>query len=299
MTIMNLASVVEWAQTRTTKKMAVAAAEDRPVLEAVKTAMHQDIIYPILVGDKEKIIAIAKEIDFDLTDIEIVNESSPRISCQKAVALIRNGKAEILMKGLVGTADLLRAVLNKENGLRKGAIISHVALFETPHYHKLLAVTDAAMNVHPTCDEKVSILRNAVELFHKLGVEKPKVAVVGAVETVNEKMPATVHAAILTMRNRRKQITGCIVDGPFALDNAISKEACRHKGIESEVGGDADIIVCPDINAANVLYKSLNFLGGARSAAVIMGATVPIVLTSRADSNEAKHLSIALAAAME
>ncbi|HSW60490.1 MAG TPA: phosphate acyltransferase, partial [bacterium] len=193
----------------------------------------------------------------------------------------------------------LKAVLDKENGLRKGAVISHIAFFESPHYHKIFMVTDAAMNVAPEFKDKVAMVENAVDACHRLGIEKPKVAVIGAVETINEKMEATVHAGMLTMMNRRGQIKGCIIDGPFALDNAVSKEACHHKKIETEVGGDADIMLCPDIEAANVLYKCLNFLGGAESAAVIMGASVPIVLTSRADSEKSKLNSIALAAAMK
>ena len=202
------------------------------------------------------------------------------------------------MKGLVSTGVLLKAVLNKEHGLRKGAILSHVAIFETPYYHKLLGITDAAMNVAPTFEDKIAIINNAVEVFHLLGEPDPKVAVVGAVETVNQRMESTMHAATLSMMNKRKQITGCIIDGPLALDNAISKKAAEVKHIQSDVAGDVDIIVAPDINGANFLYKSLNFLGGATAAAVIMGAKVPIVLTSRADSEKIKFYSIALAAAI-
>ena len=202
------------------------------------------------------------------------------------------------MKGLVGTGPMLKAVLDKENGLRKGATLSHVALFETQFYHKLLGVTDAAMNVAPEFEEKVSMVQNAIEVFHKLGITEPKVAIVCAVETVNPKMEATVHAAMLTQMNRRKQIKGCIIDGPLALDNAVSAESAHHKGIVSDVAGDVDLIVTPEIISGNVLYKSMNFLGGATTAAVIMGAKVPIVLTSRADSEKSKLMSIALAAAI-
>jgi phosphate butyryltransferase len=172
-------------------------------------------------------------------------------------------------------------------------------LFETPNYHKLIAVTDAAMNVAPELSEKIHIVNNAVELFNRLGISKPKVAILSAVELVNPKMQATIDAALLKVMNNRGQIKNCIIDGPLALDNAISKEAAAHKGIISDVAGDADILVTHDINTGNVLYKSLNFMGGAVSAAVIMGAQAPIVLTSRADSEISKKLSIALAAAME
>lgn len=299
MSISKIKDLIELAKTGETKRIAVAAAEDEPVLQAVFAAMTEGIVTPILVGDEKKIREISNKLGQSLDKIEIIDEKIPAISCKKAVALIREGRADILMKGLVNTADLLRAVLNKEKGLRKGSTLSHVAIFEVPTYHKLLAVTDAAMNVAPEFKDKIAILKNSVELFHKLGVETPKVAVVAATEAVNPKMAATVEAAMLTMMNKRKQIKGCIVDGPLALDNAISADACHHKGIVSEVGGDADIILCPDIEAGNLLYKSLGFLAKAKAAAVIMGASVPIVLTSRADTNEAKHLSIALAAAMK
>jgi len=295
----NIKVFIELAKSKTKRRIAVAAAEDEPVLEAIKNAVAEGIVEPILVGDKAKIESIASSIGFSLDGVEIIDEPKPAVASKKAVGVIREGRAEILMKGLVGTADLLRAVLDKENGLRKGSVISHIAFFETPHYHKVFVVTDAAMNVAPEFKDKVAIITNAVEAYHRLGVEKPKVAIIGAVEAVNEKMEATVHASMLTMMNRRGQIKGCLIDGPLALDNAVSKEACEHKGIETEVGGDVDILVCPDIEAANVLYKSLNFLGGANSASVIMGASVPIVLTSRADTDEAKLNSIALAAAMD
>jgi phosphate butyryltransferase len=203
------------------------------------------------------------------------------------------------MKGMVSTGVLVKAILDKENGLLNGALLSHIAFFETPHYHKLLCITDAALNIAPDVTDKADIIRNAVKAFHKLGIKQPKVAILAAVETVNPKMEATMHAAILAMMQKRNQIEGCIVDGPLALDNAISAQAADHKGIVSEVAGDADILVTPDLNAGNMLYKSLIFLGGAVTAAVVAGASVPVVLTSRADSDRSKFLSIALAAAMD
>ena len=290
---------IAMAKGHETRRIAVAAAEDEPVLAAIKDAMGEGIVIPVLVGHEEKIKEIAAKIGLNLDGIKIIHEPKPKVACQRAVKVIKDGEAEILMKGLVPTADLLRAVLDKENGLRKGSTISHIAFFETPYYHKLVVVTDAAMNIVPEFKEKVAIVNNAVEACHRVGIENPKVAVLAAVEVVNEKMEPTVHAAMLTMMNKRGQIPGCIVDGPFAIDNAISKEACAHKKIVTEVGGDADVLMCPDIEAANILYKSMNFLGGAHSAAVIMGASVPIVLTSRADSEESKLYSIALAAAMK
>lgn len=299
MSLQSLASLMEIAKSKTTRRIAVAAAADLPVLQAIKVAMEEKIIEPVLVGDKSGIEKISQEIGLNLSGIKIIDEPNPAKASQKAVIEIREGNADILMKGLVSTGPLLRAVLDKENGLRKGKVLSHIALYESQFYHKLLGVTDAAMNVAPEFDEKVAILQNAVEAFHKLGIENPKVAVVGAVEVVNAKMDATVHAAMLTMMNKRKQIKGCIVDGPLAIDNAVSKEAAEHKGIISDVAGDCDIIVTPDINSGNILYKTLGFLGGGLAAAVLMGAQVPIVLTSRSDSDKSKLLSIALAAAME
>lgn len=297
--IHKLSELTEKARSKTKRKIAVAAAEDEAVLKSLKAANNENIVIPVLVGDKYEIEKIAKSIGFDLNDIQIIhNDKGTDVSAQIAVSLVKNGEADILMKGFVSTGSLLKAVLDKENGLRKGQILSHVAFFESPYYHKLLCVTDVAMNIAPDFDTKVHILNNAVEACHKIGIMIPKVAVIAAVETVNPKMEATVHAAMLKTMSDRKQLTGCIVDGPLAIDNAINKEAAEHKGIVSKVAGDCDVILVPDINAGNIFYKALNFLGGATTAAVIMGATVPIVLTSRSDSESSKIFSIALAAAM-
>jgi phosphate butyryltransferase len=298
MTYKSLNDIISIAKGKETRRLAVAAAADRPVLKAVKNAYLEGIIIPVLVGNKIEIEKICKEIDFDLSGIEIHEENIPAISSIKAVALIKEGKADILMKGLVSTAPLLKAVLDKENGLTKGSTLSHFALIESPYYHKLIGVTDEGMNILPSLNEKVDIINNSVEVFHRLGIKIPKVAVVGPLEVVNPKIESTTHAAMLTVMNRRGQIQGCIVDGPFAIDNAVSKEAAEHKGVISDVAGDADILVAPDLNSGNMLYKTLMFMGGCTSAAVIMGAKVPIVLTSRADADKSKMMSIALAAAM-
>ena len=298
--IHKLSELTEKAKSKPKRRIVVAAAEDEPVLKSLRTAMNEGIVTPILIGDQAKIEKIAQTIDFDLSDVQIVhNDKGPNVSAQIAVSIVKKGEADILMKGFVSTGALLKAVLDKENGLRKGQILSHVAFFESPHYHKLLCVTDVAMNIDPDFDTKVHILNNAVEACHKIGITTPKVAVVAAVETVNPKMEATVHAAMMKTMNDRKQFTGCIVDGPLALDNAVNKEAALHKGIVSDVAGDCDVILVPNLEAGNMFYKALNFLGGATVAAVIMGATVPIVLTSRSDSDSSKMLSIALAAAMD
>lgn len=296
--ISKLSELVDMAKAKRQRKIAVAAAGDYEVLQALKNAGSEGIVEPVLVGIKSKIEKISKEIDYDISKFELIDIEDKFEASLQAAQLIREGHADLLMKGMVSTGQLLKAVLDKEHGLRKGSILSHVAIFESPHYHKILGVTDAAMNVAPTFEEKIGVINNAVELFHLLGEPNPKVAIVGAVETVNQRMESTMHAATLSMMNKRQQITGCIIDGPLALDNAISKKAAEVKNIQSDVAGNVDIVVAPDINGANFLYKALNFLGGASTAAVIMGAKVPVVLTSRADSEKIKFLSIALAAAI-
>lgn len=296
--IKHLSQLVDLAKNKRKRKVAVAAAGDHHVLEAVQNACLEGIIEPILIGDSEIIKEICKELKFDLEGIKIIDEKDNYKACLIATRIIGEGDADILMKGLVSSGVLLKAVLNKEYGLRKGSILSHVALFESPYYHKLLGVSDAAMNVNPDLHEKIAIIENAVEMFHGIGNMNPKVAIVGSVETVNPKMEATMHAATISMMNYRKQITGCIIDGPLAIDGAVSLTASKLKNITSEVAGDVDLIITPDINSGNILYKSLAFLGGATSAALIMGAKAPIVLTSRGDTERSKFLSIALAAAI-
>jgi len=277
------------------KNIVVAAAEDQNVLEAIKTAMTEEIVNPILIGDKKKIEQIASEINFDLDLTELIHEKDPIVASQKAVKIIHENKAEILMKGLVGTSDLLKSVLHKEHGIRKRELLSHVSIFESPYYHKLLGVSDVAMNIAPELKEKIAIIENAVEVMQSIKVEIPKVAIIAAVELVNPAMPPTMDAAILSVMNKRGQIKNCIIDGPLALDNAVSAYSAKVKNIKSEVAGDADLLIVNDIEAGNHLYKSLSFLGGATVAAIVMGAKVPVVLTSRADSERSKLMSIALA----
>lgn len=294
--IRDLTELLWKAKSRSIRKMAVAAAEDEHVLKALEDAMKQEIIIPLLVGDKEKIERIAQSIGFSLDGIELIdNREGGAVSARIAVAKVKSGEADIIMKGFVSTGDLLKAVLDKESGLRTDQLLSHVAFFESPYYHKIFCVTDVAMNIAPDLDAKVQIIRNAVKACHGIGIENPKVAVAAAVETVNPKMEATVHAALLKEMNRDGRLKGCIVDGPFAVDIAVNREAARHKGVGGEVAGDCDVILAPDIEAGNMFYKALNFLGGAASAAVVMGASVPVVLTSRSDDERSKLLSIALA----
>ncbi|MBZ4653711.1 MAG: ptb [Peptococcaceae bacterium] len=276
------------------KIIAVAAADDEDVLEAVKVARQMKLTEPILIGDETKIRKIADDVAFDLTGIQVIHEPDQFQAARKAVGKIRGGEAHIIMKGLIGTAPFLKAILEKDVGLRTGIVLSHVALFEVPHFSRLLLVTDAAMNIAPGLPEKVQIIQNALQVTKKLNINHPKTAAVCAVETVNQDMPATVDAALLAKMSERGQIKGTIIDGPLALDNAVSLEAARHKGIKSPVAGEADIILVPDIEAGNIMYKTLVYLANADNAGVVMGALAPIVLTSRADTAEAKLNSIAL-----
>jgi len=280
------------------KKLVLAAAHDDNAMEAVVKAVEAGIVKGILVGNKEMILKIAEEKKINITDMPIIDELDVDKAAAIAVKLVRDKEADILMKGNLPTASLLRAVLNKEWGLRSGDLLSHLALFEVPTYHKIIALTDAAMNIAPDFAGKVAILKNAVDYLCKLGLNNPKTAILGAVETVNEAMPITMEAAALAKMADRGQIKKCIIDGPLAFDNAISKHSAEHKGIKSPVAGDADLLMCGNIEVANVLYKTFIYFAQARCAAVIVGAKAPIVLTSRADSDETKLNSIALAAAV-
>ena len=299
MELLKLKDIFEKARSRQSRRIVVAAADELNVLQAVIRAKEENISDPILVGNSERILAICEENSLEVADIPLIEEKDPENACKLAIELIRNGEAEILMKGLVSTAPLLKAVLDRDNGLRKSEVLSHAALFEIPAYHKLLAVTDAAMNVEPGVTEKISIIENAVEIFHRLGMSNPKVAVLCPVETVNPKIQSTLDAEEIKKLNDSGKIKGCSIDGPLALDIAVSPEAVKHKGILSAVAGDADILLAPDLDSGNILYKSLIFLGNSISAAVVMGAQVPIVLTSRADSEQSKLMSIALASALD
>lgn len=286
------------ARSHAKKRLVLAAAHDRNALEAAVNAYRQDVIDVTLVGDLEKIRLIAEKQQYDIGRFRVIDQPDNDQAAATAVKLVRDGQADILMKGNLATASLLRAVLNKEYGLRSGELISHLALFELTTYHKILGLTDAAMNIAPDLNGKIAILRNAVGYFNLLGVGKPKVAVLGAVETVNPDMKSTVDAAVLSKMCDRGQLKNCIVDGPLAFDNAINEESAGHKCIVSPVAGDADLLLCDNIEVANTLYKSLVYFAKAKAAAVILGAKAPIVLTSRADSDQTKLNSIALAAAV-
>ncbi|HEW91026.1 MAG TPA: bifunctional enoyl-CoA hydratase/phosphate acetyltransferase [Thermotogaceae bacterium] len=275
------------------KILSVVVAEDPVVLKAVEQAKNLDIINPILVGSKKSIIEIIEELKLDLKDCEIV-DSDTNEAVKKGVELVSEGKADFIMKGHIRTGDLMKVVLDKNMGLRTGRTLAMVSVFEIPNFDRLLVISDAGMIILPTLEQKVDIIHNILDVMKILGIENPKIALISAVEAINEKMPSTVEAAIISKMNERNQIKNCIVDGPFALDNVISMEAAKHKGIESPVAGKADALVMPNIEAGNVLYKALTFFMNAQSATTILGAKCPIVLTSRADSDETKLYSIAL-----
>ena len=278
------------------KKLAVAVAQDELVLEAVKEANDKGIADAILVGNKEEISLIAKNIGMDLNKFEIVNIEEPKKATLHAVELVSIGRADMLMKGLVDTATFLRSVLNKEVGLRTGSLMSHVAVFEIEGFDRLILLTDAAFNTYPELKDKAQIIKNSVVVAKACGIQTPKVAPICAVEVVNPDMQATVDAALLSKMSDRGQIKGCIVDGPLALDNALSIEAAEHKGVSGSVAGNADILLLPNIETANVMYKTLTYTAHTKNGGILVGTSAPVILTSRADSFETKVNSIVLAA---
>ena len=274
---------------------AVAHPCEATALAGAVEAAKQNLIVPLLVGPAARIYETAAEAGIDLGDLTIIDVPDSVAAAAKAVELIREGKAEILMKGSLHTDELMAAVVSRDKGLRTGRRISHVFVMDVPTYHKVLIITDAAINIAPTLEDKVDICQNAIDLAISLGLEKPKVAILAAVETVNSKMQATLDAAALCKMAERGQIQGGILDGPLAFDNAISKQAAETKGIKSAVAGDPDILLAPDLEAGNILAKLLTFLANADSAGMVLGARVPVVLTSRADSVRSKIASCAVA----
>jgi phosphate acetyltransferase len=274
---------------------AVAYPCEESALTGAVEAAQAGLITPLLVGPIKKIEATAKNAGLDLSKFEIVDSENSVDAAKRAVALVREGRAEVLMKGSLHTDELLGAVVSRDGGLRTGRRISHVFIMDVPTYHKVLIVTDAAINIAPTLEDKVDICQNAIDLAISLGLEKPKLAILCAVEVVNSKMQATLDAAALCKMAERGQIKGALLDGPLAFDNAISKEAAKTKGIKSEVAGDPDILLAPDLEAANILAKQLSFLANADSAGMVLGARVPVILTSRADSVRSRIASCAVA----
>jgi phosphate acetyltransferase len=274
---------------------AVAHPCDESSLSGAIEAANHGLIKPILVGPGSKIEAAARSAGISLTGVEIVDAPHSVAAATKAVGLLREAKAELLMKGSLHTDELMAAVVSREGGLRTNRRISHVFVMDVPTYHKILIITDGAINIAPTLEDKVDICQNAIDLAISLGLERPKVAILAAVETVTSKMPATLDAAALCKMAQRGQIKGAILDGPLAFDNAISREAAKTKGIHSEVAGDPDILLAPDLEAGNMLAKQLTFLAKADSAGLVLGAKVPIILTSRADSVRSRIASCAVA----
>ena len=279
------------------KKVAVVAAQDEHTLEAVFHAAENDIVEPVLIGNKEKIKEIVAKLGKQISDDAIIDAADEVAAAQKAVAMARNGEIDFIMKGKIQTADLLRAVVDKEKGLRTGKVMSHISIQEIPTYHKLLITTDGGMMMYPDLEQKKKIIENAVDVLHSLGYENPKVGVLAAVETVNPKMPESVDAGKLKEMNQNGEIAGCIVEGPISYDIAMNKESGIIKGFVSPVAGDPDILIVPNITAGNILGKCLVYSAGAKMAGFIVGAKVPIVLTSRGSSSEEKYLSLVISAA--
>jgi phosphate butyryltransferase len=290
-----LEQFVTEAQKRRPKRVAVAAAANALVLRSIREAQREGLIEPLLVGRAEDIRAQAAAAGLEFEQDQIVPTETTPESAARAVALVREGAADILMKGHLHTDDFLHAVLRAEVGLRTDRLLSHVFIMDIPMYHKLLLITDAAINIAPNLMQKAAIVQNAVDMLIELGIEQPKVAALSAVETINPKIPSTVDAACLHKMAERGQIKNALVDGPMAFDNAISSEAAQEKGMNSPVAGDVDILLAPDLDAGNILYKNLVYLANSRIAGVVMGARTPIVLTSRADSLQARIHSLALA----
>jgi phosphotransacetylase len=293
--ITRLHELVDLAGENPPTRVAVAAAAHKLVLQSVQRAVERGLIIPLLVGREEDIREQADGIGWQLEDEYIVPTSTNLAAADAAVDLIRQGEAQVLMKGYLHTDEMLHAILRHDTGLRTDRLLSHVFVLEVPTYHKLLLITDAAINITPGILQKAAITQNAVDLARMLGVERPKVAALSSVETINPKIPSTVHAACLHKMAERGQIKGAIVDGPLAFDNAISAEAARDKGIDSPVSGDIDIIVVPDLDAGNILSKNLEYLASAKLAGIVMGAAAPVVLTSRSDPPRARVYSLALA----
>jgi len=273
---------------------AVAHPCEASALEGALDAKRLGLIAPILVGPAAKIASVAKQADLDISRETIVDVPHSHAAAEKAVALVRSGEAELLMKGSLHTDELMAAVVSRESGLRTSRRVSHVFLMDVPTYHKVLIITDAAINIAPNLEDKADICQNAIDLARNMGLSRPKVAILSAVETVTSKIPSTIDAAALCKMAERGQITGGVLDGPLAFDNAISREAAATKGIQSEVAGDPDILLVPDLEAGNILAKQLNFLANADSAGLVLGARVPIILTSRADSVRSRIASCAV-----
>lgn len=290
----NLDELVQAALSKGPVQIAVAAGHDPDIIEAMKQAKELKLAYGIFVGNSEKILALARKIGFDIPAERIVHEVDESLAARKAIALVREGKARLLMKGKINTAALIRAVLDKDGGLRTGRLLSQVIVFQVPGFERLMIMTDAAINIAPTLEQKTEICRNAIEVARAIGIENPNLAALCALEFVNPEMPATVDAAGLTLMNRRGQLRGAYVEGPIALDVPLSKFAADRKAIISPLVENTSIFVAPDIEAANILYRAILYFAKGESGGVVMGARVPLILLSRAETPETKIRSIAI-----
>ena len=291
--INNFEQMLEEVNSRPKKSVAIAVAHDRIVMEAAAEAHSRNIADAVLVGDKAKIEQIATEFNIPMENVRIVDEPNELKAVREAVRLTSSGEVDMVMKGHIHTDDFLRGVLDKEIGLRTGYMMSHVFMAEIKHLNRLLFITDGAMNIQPNLEEKAQIILNAVQLANIFGISEPRVAILTAIEVVNPKMPSTLDAAALGKMGDRGQFSTGIIDGPFALDDAISTFAAKHKNIGGPVAGLADILLVPNIEAGNILGKTFVYFAKCRVAGILMGAAAPVVLTSRADTAEAKLLSIA------
>jgi phosphate butyryltransferase len=294
--IQNFEALKKQVRALPVRTIVVAVAEDAGVLTAINQALKLKIASVVLTGKKEIIHRILDECHIEAKQVQIVSASDEPQAIKEAVELIKEGTGHVLMKGLCSTAAFLKEILHKHNDLRAARVLSHVAMFESSSYPRLFMVSDAAVNIAPDLDAKIAITMNAAAVAHKIGYKRPKVALISAIEKVNyESMPSSVDAAVIAKMAERGQLGELIADGPLAIDNALSEEACTIKGIHSPVGGSADILIVPNIETGNVLYKGLTLIGNARVAGILVGTRVPVVLTSRADSEDSKFLSILLA----
>ncbi|MCK4427449.1 MAG: bifunctional enoyl-CoA hydratase/phosphate acetyltransferase [candidate division Zixibacteria bacterium] len=296
--IENFNQLLSFVKSKEKKKLAIASAEGEEIVEAVKRATDEDIIQVVLIGDAERIMDHCQKLALDMNKVEIINAKDPKLTSQLAVELVKRKKADMLMKGKVDTSTLLKAVLDKEKGLRGARLLSHVAVVEVENYHKLMLVTDGGMNINPDVNKKVDILKNAIEVARKLGIQKPKVSCLAAVELVNPEMQETVDAAVLVKMAERGDISHVVIDGPIAFDVAIDSQAARMKGIISPTAGDTDIFLVPNITAGNIFVKALIYLAKAKVGGIVVGGGAPIVLLSRSDTAAMKLYSMALGAAV-
>ncbi|MCL4459040.1 MAG: bifunctional enoyl-CoA hydratase/phosphate acetyltransferase [Chloroflexi bacterium] len=291
----NFAEIIAEARKYGPRTVAVAAAHDVEVLKGIKNAEALGLVEGILIGDKAKIVEIADGVGYAIPPSRIIDEPNTLEAGRKAVEMVGSREAHLLMKGKTNTAELIRLVLDREMGLRTGHLLSQVVVFETPGFDRLMLLTDAAINIAPSLAQKAEICRNAIEVAQAIGISEPRVAILAAFEFVNPDMPATVDAAALVQMARRDQIQGAIIDGPLALDIAVSSAVAEQKGVRSPVAGAADIFIAPDIEAANIFYRSLTYFAGARSGGLVVGAAVPLLILSRAEMAETKVNSIAIA----